>query len=56
MAIEIETLIKIILGAIVIVTISLGLYFFFKDSVIDFFKNLGPDKVNQPVKAILGLI
>lgn len=33
-------LIKIILGILVVVAIVIGLYFFFKDSILDFFENL----------------
>lgn len=33
-------LIKIILGVFLVVVVVLGIFFFFKDSVIDFFKNL----------------
>jgi len=36
----ISTLIKIILGLIVVVAVVLGLYFIFKNQIIDFFKNL----------------
>lgn len=33
-------LIKIIIGAIVFVVVVVGIYFFFKNYVIDFFKNM----------------
>ena len=36
----ISTLIKIILGLIVVVAVVLGLYFIFKNQIIDFFKNI----------------
>jgi len=36
----ISTLIKIILGLIVVATVVLGLYFIFKNQIIDFFKNI----------------
>ena len=36
----ISTLIKIILGLIVVTAVVLGLYFIFKNQIIDFFKNL----------------
>jgi len=46
-------LIKIILGIVVVVVVVSGLYFFFKTSIIDFFKNmLGEDDI----KLILGLL
>lgn len=35
-----EQLIKIILGVFVVVAVAVGLYIFFKDKIIDFFKNL----------------
>jgi len=47
---EIGQLIKIIIGVFVIVVVVGGLYFFFKNSVIDFFKNIPSGKI------ILGLI
>jgi hypothetical protein len=34
-------LIKIILGVLVFVIVVIGLYFFFKNYVFDFFKNMG---------------
>lgn len=40
----IENLIKIIIGVLVFVAVVVGLYIFFKDYVIDFFKNIGPSK------------
>jgi len=49
----IEQLIKIILGILVFVAVVLGIYFFFRDYVIDFFKNLGG---NETSKVIFGLI
>jgi hypothetical protein len=33
-------LIKIILGVLVLVVVAVGLFFFFKNYVIDFFKNM----------------
>lgn len=37
---EIGTLIKIIIGIIVVVAVVGGLYLIFKNNVIDFFKNI----------------
>ncbi len=37
----IDQLIKIIIGVLVFVVVVLGIYFFFKGYVIDFFKNFG---------------
>lgn len=36
----IEQLIKIILGLLVVVAVIIGLYFAFKNQIIDFFQNL----------------
>ena len=41
MNLTISQLIKIILGILVFVVVVLGVYFFFKEYVIDFFKNFG---------------
>jgi hypothetical protein len=40
MALEIEQLIKIILGILVVIAVVAGLYLVFKNKVIDFFKGL----------------
>ncbi len=40
MELTINQLIKIIIGIFVVVVVVIGLYLFFKDSVISFFKNL----------------
>lgn len=37
---QIEQLIKIILGIFVVAAVVIGIYFFFKNSIIDFFKGL----------------
>ncbi|MCX6749604.1 MAG: hypothetical protein NTW17_02570 [Candidatus Pacearchaeota archaeon] len=49
----IEQLIKIIIGTLVFVAVVLGVYLFFKNYVIDFFKNLGG---NETAKLMLSLI
>ena len=36
----IEQLIKIIIGILVVAVVVFGIYFFFKEYVIDFFKNM----------------
>ena len=41
MELTIGQLIKIIIGVLVVVVVIYGLYVFFKDYVIDFFKNIG---------------
>jgi len=53
MELTIQNLIKIIIGVLVFVVVVLGIYFFFKDYVIDFFKNIGG---NQTSEIIIGLI
>jgi hypothetical protein len=47
-------LIKIILGVLVFVVVVLGLYFFFRNYVFDFFKNIGGG--NETAGIILGLL
>ncbi len=37
----VEQIIKWIVGSLVIIVVIAGVYLFFKDYVIDFFKNLG---------------
>jgi hypothetical protein len=39
----VEQLIKIILGILVVIAIAVGVYFFFKDKVIEFFNGLSPE-------------
>ena len=41
----VEQLIKIILGILVVVAISIGLYFFFKDKIAEFFQGLSPPEI-----------
>jgi hypothetical protein len=53
MELTIGNLIKIIIGVLVFVVVVVGIYFFFKDYVIDFFKNIGG---NQTAEIIIGLI
>lgn len=53
MELTIQNLIKIIIGVLVFVIVVLGIYFFFKDYVIDFFKNIGG---NQTAEIIISLI
>ena len=45
-------LIKIILGILVVVVVVIGLGFFFKDTVIDFFKNFA----GGPIELVLSLL
>jgi hypothetical protein len=45
MELTFNNLIKIIIGILVFVVVVSGLYIFFKDYVIDFFKNLPSGKV-----------
>ncbi len=52
MAIEIEQLIKIILGILVFVAVIIATYLFFKNQIIDFFKGLS---VGEPAGILLAL-
>ncbi|KKK68867.1 hypothetical protein LCGC14_2939750 [marine sediment metagenome] len=53
MELTISQLIKIILGVFVFVLVIIGIYLFFRDTVIDFFKNLSG---NETTEIFLGLI
>ena len=53
MAIQIEELIKIILGILVFIAVVVGVYFFFKNYVIFFFENMFG---GEPAQFVLGLI
>jgi len=53
MELTITNLIKIVIGVLVFVIVVVGIYFFFKDYVIDFFKNIGG---NQTAEIIISLI
>ena len=44
MELTIENIIKMVIGVLVFVLVVFGIYFFFKENVIDFFDNLVPDK------------
>ena len=56
MELTIENLIKIIIGVLVFVVVVLGVYFFFKGTLIDFFKNLVPEKPKETSELFLGLL
>jgi len=49
----IEQLIKMILGILVFVAVVLGVYFVFKNKIVDFFNNIGGNEIG---KAILFLL
>ncbi len=53
---EIEQLIKMILGILVFVAVVGGTYLIFKNDILDFFKNLGGNESNQAGKLVLYLI
>ena len=53
MELTIENLIKIVIGVLVFVIVVVGIYFFFKDYVIDFFKNLGGKETAGAVLALV---
>lgn len=52
----IEQLIKIILGILVFVAVVLGVYLFFGNYVIDFFKNLGGNEGEGAAEMVLSLL
>jgi hypothetical protein len=41
MELTVENIIKIIIGVVVVAVVAYGLYYFFTNKVIDFFKNFG---------------
>jgi len=45
-ALTIEQLIKIIMGAVVVVAVVIGVYLLFKNKFLDFFKGLSVGDVN----------
>ena len=49
----INQLIKIILGVFVVAVVVGGLYLFFKNSVIDFIKNLFPENSTKFILSLL---
>jgi len=50
---EIEELIKLIIGIFVVVIVIVGVSLFFKNQIFDFFKNLS---VGTPAKIFMGLL
>ena len=52
MELTIENLIKIIVGVLVVAAVAYGMYFFFTNNVIDFFRNMGG---NGAVKFLMNL-
>jgi len=56
MELTIENLIKIVIGVIVFVVVVVGIYFFFKGSLIDFFNNLVPDKTTETPNILLSVL
>ena len=44
MALEIEQLIKIILGIVVVAAVIIGVYLLFKNNILDFFKGISAGK------------
>jgi hypothetical protein len=53
MELTISQLIKIIIGVLVFVVVVVGIYFFFKDSIIDFFKNLPGNESSEMILFLL---
>jgi hypothetical protein len=52
MELTIENIIKIIVGILVVAAVAYGIYYFFTNHVIDFFKNMG---VNTTGKFLIAL-
>jgi len=53
MELTIENLIKIIIGILVFVVVVLGVYFAFKNNILDFFKNLGGNETGNTLLTII---
>ena len=53
MELTIENLIKIIIGVLVVVAVSYGIYYLFSNHVIDFFRNMGGE---SSAKILMSLI
>ena len=53
MELTIENIIKIIIGLLVVVAVSYGIYYFFSNNVIDLFRNVG---VNSTGKLFIILV
>ena len=51
----INQLIKLIIGILVIVAVVWGVYYIFKNNVLDFIKNVGPG-INTTANLLLALI
>lgn len=55
MELTVGTIIKIILGILVVAAVAYGLYLFFTDRVIDSFKNIGVNVTGDTVKFLMTL-
>lgn len=53
MELTINQLIKIIIGVLVVVVVVFGIYVFFKDYVIDFFKNIGGNSTEMILSILI---
>jgi len=53
MALEIEELIKIIIGLVVVVVVVVGIYLLFKNQIFDFFKGFSAGNVTKIFLSIL---
>jgi len=49
----INQLIKMIIGILVVVAVVGGLFLFFKNYIIDFFKNISPGELNKLILSLL---
>jgi len=53
MELTITNLIKIIIGVLVFVVVISGMYYFFKDYVLDFFENIVPGNITKFILCLL---
>jgi hypothetical protein len=53
MELTVENIIKIIVGVLVVAVVAYGIYYFFTNYVIDFFRNMGG---NSTAKLLMSLI
>ena len=51
----IEQIIKLILGIAVVVAVIIGIYFLFKNQLMEFFNNLSPPEANKVFLSLVKL-
>jgi hypothetical protein len=52
MELTIENIIKIIIGLVVVAVVAYGIYYFFTNNIIDFFKNMAGDDTGKLFMAL----